>query len=162
FYNLQRAFLGFLEQVALREDEIDGGGRHGHTRGEAVYYNLGKFSQVISDFEQIYFQSDPVENYRSFPGFLRFQPDGIDPEGWLEAGCVTPTGEQTMTIHEARGLEWPAVFVPGLVIGRSPAKGAGGIKPWSVIPSGAVRNQADYATTQEDERRLFYVACTRA
>ena len=30
------------------------------------------------------------------------------------------------------------------------------------IPDGAVRNQADYEDSEEDERRLFYVACTRA
>ncbi len=162
FYNLQRAYLGFLERVALREEEIDGGGRHGHTRSEVVYYNLGKFSQIISDFEQIYFQTDPVEKYRSFAGFLRHQAEGIYPEGWLEARYVMPNAVQIMTIHQAKGLQWPVVFVPGLVIGRFPPKGAGGVKPWSVIPNGAVRNRADYDTTEEDERRLFYVACTRA
>jgi DNA helicase-2/ATP-dependent DNA helicase PcrA len=31
-----------------------------------------------------------------------------------------------------------------------------------VIPDGAVRNKDDYKTTEEDERRLFYVAVTRA
>ena len=31
-----------------------------------------------------------------------------------------------------------------------------------MIPDGAVRNKDDYRTTEEDERRLFYVACTRS
>ncbi len=162
FYNLQRVFLSFLERVGLREEEILGAGEHGYTRGEVVYYNLGKFSQVISDFEQIYFQTNPQEKYSSFAGYLRFQADGIYPEGWLEARYVMPNAVQIMTIHQAKGLQWPAVFVPGLVRGRFPAKAAGGVKPWSVIPPGAVRNEADYKTTEEDERRLFYVAVTRA
>ena len=104
----------------LREEEIVGRGEHGHTRGEVVYYNLGKFSQVISDFEQIYFQSNPQEKYRSFAGYLRYQADGIYPEGWLEARYVMPNAVQIMTIHQAKGLQWPVVFVPGLVKGRSP------------------------------------------
>ena len=162
YYNLQRAYLGFLEQIALREEEIVGSGKHGHTRAEVIYYNLGKFSQVISDFEQIYFQSSPAEKYRSFAGFLRYQADGIYPEGWLEARYVMPNAVQVMTIHQAKGLQWPAVFVPGLAVGRFPAQRRGGISAWSVIPEGAVRNRADYETTTEDERRLFYVACTRA
>jgi DNA helicase II / ATP-dependent DNA helicase PcrA len=162
FYNLQRAFLGFLEHVRLREEEIVGRGEHGHTRGEVIYYNLGKFSQIISDFEQIYFQSNPQEKYRSFAGYLRYQADGIYPEGWLEARYVMPNAVQIMTIHQAKGLQWPVVFVPGLVKGRFPAKGAGGVQPWSVIPDGAVRNKDEYKTTEEDERRLFYVAVTRA
>ena len=162
FYNLQRAFLGFLEHVQLREEEIVGDGEHGYTRGEVIYYNLGKFSQIISDFEQIYFQSDPKEKYRSFAGHLRYQAEGIYPEGWLEARYVMPNAVQVMTIHQAKGLQWPVVFVPGLTRGRFPAKAPGGVQPWSVIPDGAVRNKDDYKTTEEDERRLFYVACTRS
>ena len=38
----------------------------GTTRGELVFYNLGKFSQAISDFEQIYFQSEPQRKYEAF------------------------------------------------------------------------------------------------
>ncbi len=162
YYNLQRSFLGFLECVCLREEEIVGPGEHGYTRGEVVYYNLGKFSQIISDFEQINFQSDPVAKYRSFADYLTYQAEGIYPEGWLEARYVMPNAVQIMTIHQAKGLQWPVVFVPGLVRGRFPARGAGGVQPWSVIPDGAVRNRDDYRTTEEDERRLFYVACTRA
>ena len=31
-------------------------------RGEVVFYNLGKFSQVISDFEAIHYQSAPARS----------------------------------------------------------------------------------------------------
>src|SRR5262249_57641843 len=133
-YNLQRAVLGFLERVRLREEEIVGHGEHGYTRGEVVYYNLGKFSQVISDFEQIYFQSNPQEKYRSFAGYLRYQAEGIYPEGWLEARYVMPNAVQIMTIHQAKGLQWPVVFVPGLVKRRFPPTAPGAVQPSSLIP----------------------------
>lgn len=162
-YNLQRSFLGFLTAIELREGKIEGASRsHAHARSEVVYYNLGKFSEVISDFEQINFQSSPQQKYEAFAGYLRHQAADVYPEGWLEARYVTPDAVQILTIHQAKGLQWPIVFVPGLTAGRFPPKGAGGRSPWSVIPDGAIRNAADYRTTEADERRLFYVACTRA
>ena len=162
-YNLQRSFLSFLTAIELREEKIEGASSsHAHSRSEVVYYNLGKFSEVISDFEQINFQSDPQQKYTSFAGFLRHQAADIYPEGWLEARYVTPDAVQMLTIHQAKGLQWPAVFVPGLTVGRFPPRGRGGRSAWSVIPAGAVRNAQDYRNTEEDERRLFYVACTRA
>ena len=75
---------------------------------------------------------------------------------------MTPDAVQILTIHQAKGLQWPVVFVPGLTKGRFPPKAGGGRTPWHVIPDGAVRNADDYRTSEEDERRLFYVACTRA
>ena len=162
-YNLQRSFLGFLEAIALREEKIEGASSsHAHSRSEVVYYNLGKFSEVISDFEQINFQSAPDQKYASFAGFLRYQAADIYPEGWLEARYVTPDAVQILTIHQAKGLQWPVVFVPGLTKGRFPPRNAGGRTPWHVIPDGVVRNADDYRNSEEDERRLFYVACTRA
>jgi DNA helicase-2/ATP-dependent DNA helicase PcrA len=162
-YNLQRSYLRFLEELGLREEKIAGASpAHGHERSEVVYYNLGRFSQVISDFEQIYFKSEPGFKYSQFAGFLEHQAQSIYPEGWVDARYVTPNAVQILTIHQAKGLQWPAVFVPGLTVGRFPSKKPGGRTPWSAIPDGAVRNKADYDGGEHDERRLFYVACTRA
>jgi len=49
------------------------------------------------------------------------------------------------TIHSAKGLEWNSVFVMYLVDGRFPVSAA-----------------AESSDSMEEERRLFYVACTRA
>ena len=49
------------------------------------------------------------------------------------------------TIHSAKGLEWHAVFVPHLLDGLFPS-------------SRAMKSISE----MEEERRLFYVACTRA
>lgn len=49
-----------------------------------------------------------------------------------------------MTIHTAKGLEFPIVFIPGLAEGQFPSK--------------RLRNRDEL----EEERRLFYVAITRA
>jgi DNA helicase II / ATP-dependent DNA helicase PcrA len=162
-YNLQRTFLGFLEEAGLREEAVPGteasGGR---ARGELVYYNLGKFSQVISDFEQIHFQSDPARKYESFADFLIYQAPNYYPEGWQDAGYATPNAVQVMTVHQAKGMEYPVVFIPSLQRNRFPSPRQGGKGVWHVIPRDAVRNADGYDGTVEDERRLFYVALTRS
>lgn len=155
-YNLQRQFVAFLENIELREERVPGG------RGEIVFYNLGKFSQAISDFESIHFHSNPVEKYRSFAGFLRHHAEHAYPEGWQESTVITPDAVRIMTVHQAKGLQWPVVFIPQLVKNRFPAKGGGGRTAWHLLPADAFANAARYRGGLEDERRLFYVAATRA
>jgi DNA helicase II / ATP-dependent DNA helicase PcrA len=155
-YNLQRQFMAFLEKTGLREELVP------NDRGEIVFYNLGKFSQAISDFESIHFHSSPVEKYKSFAGFLQFHAEHAYPEGWQDSAFGTPDAVQIMTVHQAKGLQWPAVFVPQLVKNRFPARAMGGRTAWHLIPQAAFANAARYRGGVEDERRLFYVAVTRA
>jgi DNA helicase-2/ATP-dependent DNA helicase PcrA len=155
-YNLQRQFMAFLEATGLREELVPDG------RGEVVFYNLGKFSQAISDFESIHFHSSPVEKYESFAGFLEHHAEKAYPEGWQDNAFVSPDAVRIMTVHQAKGLQWPAVFIPQLVRNRFPSKGGGGRTPWHLIPDTAFDNAARYKGGLEDERRLFYVAVTRA
>lgn len=155
-YNLQRQFVAFLETCGLREEVVPNG------RGEVVFYNLGKFSQAISDFESIHFRSDPIEKYKSFASFLQYHAEKAYPEGWQDNTLVSPDAVRIMTVHQAKGLQWPAVFIPQLVRNRFPSKGAGGRTAWHLIPEQAFDNAVRYKGGDEDERRLFYVAVTRA
>lgn len=154
-YNLQRQFMAFIENAGLREERVP------EKRGEVVFYNLGKFSQAISDFESIHFHSSPVEKYKSFAGFLRHHAEHAYPEGWQDNAFVSPDAVRIMTIHQAKGLQWPVVFVPQLVRNRFPSKGAGGRTAWHLIPADAFDNATRYRGGIDDERRLFYVAVTR-
>lgn len=155
-YNLQRQFMAFLENAELREERVPNG------RGEVVFYNLGKFSQAISDFESIHFRSEPMEKYKSFSGFLEHHAAKAYPEGWQDNAYASPDAVRIMTVHQAKGLQWPVVFIPQLVRNRFPSKGGGGRTPWHLIPAGAFENAARYKGGEADERRLFYVAVTRA
>ena len=100
-YNLQRTYLDFLSAIRLREEHIPG------ERGQVVYYNLGKFSQVISDYEQIHFQSDPKSKYEGFTDFLIRQAPDYYPEGWEDTAYAHPNAVQVMTVHQAKGQEVP-------------------------------------------------------
>jgi len=161
-YNIQRAYLDFLETVGLREERIPPT-ITGALRGEIVYYNLGKFSQVISDFEQIYFQSDPQEKYTSFVWWLQNQAPEYYEEGGEDVGFAQPDAVQVMTVHQAKGMEWPVVFVPALQKNRFPSTAGGkGRSKWHILPRAAVPDAGRYDGSEEDERRLFYVALTRS
>ncbi len=158
---LQRVYLDFLAALGIREELIDADTTSPRP-GEVVYYNLGKFSNVISDFEQIHFHSNPKDLYTEFVSYLHYQASNYYPEGWEENGKGRPDAVQIMTVHKAKGMQWPAVFVPCLRHNRFPSRRQGGRSVWHVIPSTAVANVDRYKGTEEDERRLFYVAITRA
>ncbi len=67
-----------------------------------------------------------------------------------------------MTIHQAKGMQWPVVFIPALLRNRFPSARQGGRSIWHLIPKKAVLGHERYETNIEDERRLFYVAMTRS
>lgn len=158
-YNIQRLYLRALESLGVREDAIPGDER----RRELVMYLLGKFSQVISDFEAIHFASAPERKYEGFVAFLRFQAPGVYEESDEDAGYVRPDAVVISTVHRSKGLQWPAVFVPFLRQGRFPMRGMGGLQVIPhIIAEDAVANGARYKGGVSDETRLFYVAATRA
>lgn len=155
-YSIQRLFLTFIERAGIREETVPGG------RGEVVFYNLGKFSQLISDFESIHYHSKPVDKYASFGDFLFYRAEESYPEGWQDKQYVTPDAVRIMTVHQAKGMQWPAVFIPALIHNRFPSKKHSGRSVWHLLPKAGIKDQARYEGTLEDERRLFYVAMTRS
>jgi DNA helicase-2/ATP-dependent DNA helicase PcrA len=86
----------------------------------------------------------------------------------IQAGDDPPTAEvdpdadavAVLTVHKAKGLEFPVVFLPGLVTDRFPARS----RPDTLaLPLALVKETLPEGDFQlQEERRLFYVAMTRA
>ena len=71
--------------------------------------------------------------------------DSVATAGDLEQGDADNDKVTISTIHSAKGLDWPVVFVNSLVDGMTPH----------------YRSLSDFEELEE-ERKLFYVACSRA
>ena len=155
-YGLQRVFLAFLEVAGVREDRVP------NHRGEIAFYNLGKFTQVITDYETINYHTKPVDLYDGFGSFLEYQVEEAYPEGTQSNQYANPDAVRIMTIHKAKGMQWPVVFIPALLKNRFPSAKIGGKGVWHLIPKTAIQEQSRYEGSIEDERRLFYVAVTRS
>lgn len=164
FYSIQRTFLNFLENAEIREELIPG------DRGVVVFYNLGKFSQLISDFETIHFHSKPNEKYASFADFLQYHAESAYPEGWQNNEYANPDAVRIMTIHQAKGMQWPVVFVPALIKNRFPSKGQGGRSVWHQLN---LQNAKEYfrehlcagdyySNGQKNPRRMVRPWCRKA
>lgn len=155
--SIQKIFLKFLERAEIREENVPG------DRGQVVFFNLGRFSEIISDWETIHFASKPMHRFYGFAKFLYYEAGDSYSEGSEDRDYIVPDAVQVTTVHQAKGREWPVVFLPALLRNRFPSsKRRNGI--WNLIPddSAVIKNAERYNGSTEDERRLFYVAMTRS
>jgi DNA helicase II / ATP-dependent DNA helicase PcrA len=117
--------------------------------------NVSRFAELIAEFCE-------TSADRSLEAYMHHLDlvllSGEDEESAPVDGFVDAI--QVMTIHQAKGLEFDAVFVPGLVEGRLPQTGR---SPRFELPPAVleplVRGREDVVA---EERRLLYVAMTRA
>ena len=82
---------------------------------------------------------------------------------WPRLPVDSGNAVQLTTVHGAKGLEWPVVFVASLTNRRFPSTMTGRSQPW-MLPDSAfgADKRSRYEGSDADERRLFYVAVTRA
>lgn len=129
----------------------------------AIMANLGRFSSILGDFEVAHRLGGRRRRWESelkdLCWFMNTHANKSYEEGEVE-DMRKANAVQISTVHQAKGLEWPVVFIPALVNQRFPSKNAGKEREW-LIP----RDMFDakrYEGGVEDEKRLFYVAITRA
>lgn len=117
--------------------------------------NIAKFFDKIKEFENVAKVEtvgqfiDYLESIRSAgddPATVQFDPD-------LDAVNV-------MTVHSAKGLEFPVVFLVNLTSDRFPARNRGEVIE---MPQNLIRETLPTGDWHmQEERRLFYTGATRA
>ena len=122
-----------------------------------ILYNLGRLSGLITDFESVHQWITPSD-LKALCLFLGGWAASQVDEGGLEE-TVTLNAVQIMTVHAAKGLEWPVVFVPRVSSANFPSSLRN--RGPSTFLNEDLFNPGDYAGGDEGERRLWYVALTR-
>jgi DNA helicase-2/ATP-dependent DNA helicase PcrA len=148
--SFQELYYKLLTKLGL--DEIS---FHDDSSDDVVLYNLGRFSQAISDFEgsRTYLSKNDIFRFVDF--INTFVSNAYD-EGSTNANEGLIDAVKIMTLHGTKGLGFPVVFIPFL---KKPKANN------SVRVTFLDSTQIDfsrYGGSIDDERRLFYVAVTRA
>jgi len=128
-----------------------------------IMANLGRFSSLLDDYEASVSYGGRKKDIKDFFKGLFWFINSYAATAYEEQQSDDLRGidaVQIMTIHQAKGLEWPVVFMPSLDSDRFPPKRAGKPQEW-LVPR-ELFNAVRYEGSQEDERRLFYVGVTRA
>ena len=130
----------------------------------AIAANIGRVSTMIQDFEvarRIVEKTAPncKKDLHALTWFMNSYAINSYEEHTGDDVAKSDT-VQIMTVHQAKGLEWPVVFVSSLVTRRFPSSGSSYRTHWYLPDS--IFDRARYEGGLEDERRLFYVAMTRA
>jgi ATP-dependent DNA helicase UvrD/PcrA len=124
-------------------------------REEAEVQNVARFFRRIQDATRVL----PRDHVREFVGHLDALIDAGEDPAVAEADIDAPA-VRVMTVHKAKGLEFPVVFVVGLVQGRFPWPSRGDVLE---LPDALLRDRPSSPDFRlQEERRLFYVAMTRA
>ena len=153
--SLQAIYLDLLERLRVREEAMP------EDLGEAAMFNLGAFSRLIGDWESINHRTGGQDKLNGFAAYIYYNAPELYSEGESSNPYATPNAVRISTVHQAKGREWPAVFLPALQRGIFPAQSRGsGL--WQLVPRTAVDNPDRYDGSPDDERRLFYVAMTRS
>ena len=117
--------------------------------------NLAKLFTIVQRIGGL-LEHDRVENFiRHLDLLIAAGDDPAAAEVETEVDAV-----HLLTVHNAKGLEFPVVFMVSLVDGRFPARGRPDDMPLPPELSREAPTAGDAA--QEEERRLFYVGMTRA
>lgn len=129
---------------------------------ETRHIDLDGISKILDDYDEIY--GDWQLSAR-INGVLKFLgTDAINEYKYYNFKPKDPNADnvQIMTIHKAKGLEFNTVFIPRLNEREFPTLGLFGKRYYHVLGGVFKKSKTKYQSSLEDERKLFYVAVTRA
>lgn len=131
------------------------------TFSDLEMHAMGMFSKIMQDIESVYVSIDSTSRFTEILNFIGNVADGSY-ETSQDVIIQRPNAVFVSTIHSAKGLEFPVVFVVDVQSGRFPGsvRNYNGWLPTSLLQRAISRGA--YVNTKEGEIRLFYTAVTRA
>lgn len=143
----QQIFQDMLRQLGAQADDWP----------PDTMYNLGAFSNLLTQFESVHQWITPAR-LKSFVLFLsNWAMRHVDEGGVGEVSALNSV--KIMTVHAAKGLEWPVVFLPRISSRVFPSS-LRTRTPETFLPAGRY-DLTGYVGGDDGERRLWYVALTR-
>jgi DNA helicase-2/ATP-dependent DNA helicase PcrA len=124
-------------------------------RDEAEVQNISRFFRRVQDAARAL----RYDNVREFVNHLDALIDAGEDPAVVEADTETPA-VHVLTVHKAKGLEFPVVFLVNLVQDKFPLRGR---REALEVPAELVKYPLPGGDFHlREERRLFYVGMTRA
>ena len=131
----------------------------------AMLANIGRFSEILNTFEFTLKRGGSVilldNKIKDLCFFLQSNEELFEERQGEDLRYIDAV--QIFTVHQAKGLEWPVVFIPWLINNTFPTIGRR--DPNYLYCSQDKQPLYDverYKAKEKDEARLFYVAMTRA
>lgn len=130
---------------------------------EGAMADIGVLSRLLQDIETVYVSIDARERYQSILNFM----ENIAEAGYqsaIDASVRRPDAVTVSTVHKAKGLEYPVVFLVDTEAQRFPGRRSGydGWLPPEMMSEAIGPPRHAYGNDREQEARLFYTALTRS
>ena len=130
---------------------------------EGAMADIGVLSRMLQDVETVYMS---IDTRRRFVDILNFMQQ-IAETGYqsaTDAAVRRPDAVTISTVHGAKGLEYPVVFIVDAEKQRFPGhnKRYSGWLPIALLAEAIDPPRRAYGNNREQEARLFYTALTRA
>ena len=120
------------------------------------------FSQILDDYDEIYRDYQLTARISGLLYFLEERALEEYKYHNFKADRTAENAVQVMTVHKSKGLEFETVFLPNMMEREFPSLNKGGRKYWHILGGTFEENKDKYESEVDDERKLFYVAVTRA
>ncbi|MBI3341539.1 UvrD-helicase domain-containing protein [Candidatus Curtissbacteria bacterium] len=149
--NAGKVIYGFLKRTSyLTKLEREGG-----IENQLKVQNIAKFFDKVKEFQDV----AKIETVSQFVDYLSALRDAGDDPATIEFDPDLDA-VNVMTVHGAKGLEFPVVFMVNLVADRFPSRAR---SEAIELPQALIKETLPSGNWHlEEERRLFYVGITRA